>query len=149
MLNTKWGKNFSMFHRLSQILIRFIGPFSLFSITNEISPFITAITLTSQWPRGRLRSPASRLFTQPFIQAEIKENVKAPRHWPLCGEFTGTGEFSAQRASYAENVSIWWRHHGTWSVAFTATQTGAHHHLLSCHSQRWDVNGYLQQLRLP
>ena len=24
---------------------------------------------------------------------------------------TGTGEFPAQRASYAENVSIWWRHH--------------------------------------
>ena len=23
-----------------------------------------------------------------------------------------TGEFPAQRASYAENVSIWWRHHG-------------------------------------
>ena len=37
--------------------------------------------------------------------------IKAPRHWPLCGEFTGTGEFPAQRASYAENVSIWWRHH--------------------------------------
>ena len=29
------------------------------------------------------------IFTQPFIQAEIKENIKAPRHWPLCGEFTG------------------------------------------------------------
>ena len=27
------------------------------------------------------------------------------------GEFTGTGELPAQRASYAENVSIWWRHH--------------------------------------
>ena len=23
------------------------------------------------------------------IQAQIKENIKAPRHWPLCGEFTG------------------------------------------------------------
>ena len=41
----------------------------------------------------------------------IKENIKAPRHWPLCGEFTGTVEFPAQRASYAESVSIWWRHH--------------------------------------
>ena len=40
-----------------------------------------------------------------------QRNIKAPRHWPLCGEFTGTGEFPAQRASYAENVSIWWRHH--------------------------------------
>ena len=36
-----------------------------------------------------LKSPASPLFTQPFIQAQIKENIKAPRHWPLCGEFTG------------------------------------------------------------
>ena len=31
----------------------------------------------------------------------------------LCvGNSPGTGEFSAQMASYAENVSIWWRHHG-------------------------------------
>ena len=36
-----------------------------------------------------ITSPASRLFTQPFIQTQIKENIKAPRHWPLCGEFTG------------------------------------------------------------
>ena len=50
------------------------------------------------------------MFTQPFIQAQIKENIKTPRHLPLCGEFTGTGEFPAQRASNAGNVSIWWRH---------------------------------------
>ena len=31
----------------------------------------------------------SRLFTQSFIQAQIKDNIKAPRHWPLYGEFTG------------------------------------------------------------
>ena len=36
-----------------------------------------------------LKSPASPLFTQPFIQAQTKENTKVPRHWPLCGEFTG------------------------------------------------------------
>ena len=71
----------------------------------------THITLTSWWPRWRLKSPASRLFTRPFIQTQIKENIKAPRRWSLCGEFTGTGEFPAQRASYAENVSIWWHHH--------------------------------------
>ena len=37
----------------------------------------------------RLKSPAKRLLTQPFIQTQIKENIKAPRHGPLCGEFTG------------------------------------------------------------
>ena len=47
------------------------------------------ITMTSQWAWLRLKSPASRLFTQPVIQTQIKENIKAPRHWPLCGEFTG------------------------------------------------------------
>ena len=47
------------------------------------------ITLTSQWSRWRLKSPASRLFTQSLIQAQIKENIKIPCHWPLCGEFTG------------------------------------------------------------
>ena len=32
----------------------------------------------------------------------------------LCaGNSPGTGEFPAQMASYAENVSIWWRHHLT------------------------------------
>ena len=67
------------------------------------------ITLTPQWARWRLKSPASGLFTQLFIQVQIKENFKAPRHWPLWGEFTS--EFPAQKASNAENVSIWWRHY--------------------------------------
>ena len=26
---------------------------------------------------------------KPFVQAQIKENIKAPRHWPLWGESTG------------------------------------------------------------
>ena len=39
----------------------------------------------------------------------VKENIKAQRHWPLCREFTGTGEFLAQRASDAK--TNWWRHH--------------------------------------
>ena len=51
--------------------------------------FIFHITMTSQWALWRLKSPASRLFTQSFIQVHIKENIKAPRHWPLCEEFTG------------------------------------------------------------
>ena len=24
-----------------------------------------------------------------FIQVQIKENIEAPRRWPLCGEFAG------------------------------------------------------------
>ena len=60
-----------------------------------------------QW---RLKSPASWFFTQPFVQAQIKANIKSPRHWPLWGKPPVIGEFPAHRASNAEDVSIWWRH---------------------------------------
>ena len=37
----------------------------------------------------------------------------------LCaGNSPGTGEFPAQRASNAENGSIWWRHHENWFQRF-------------------------------
>ena len=49
-----------------------------------------AITVTSQWARWRLKSPVWRLFTQPAIQAHIKENIKALCHSPLCGEWPVT-----------------------------------------------------------
>ena len=29
------------------------------------------------------------IVSQPITETQIKENFKAPRHWPLCGEFTG------------------------------------------------------------
>ena len=58
------------------------------------------------------------VFAQPFIRAQIKENIKALRHWPMCGESPGTGEFPAQMASNAETVSIWWRHHIKQVIAF-------------------------------
>ena len=80
-------------------------------------------TVASIWGRWRLKSPASPLFTQPFIKAHIKENIKAPRHWP---HSLVTGEFPAQRASNAENVSIWCRHHAYyvwWAPAVVPPQT--------------------------
>ena len=40
-----------------------------------------------------------------FIQAQIKENIKALGHWPLWGNSPLTSEFPAQRASNVENVS--------------------------------------------
>ena len=69
------------------------------------------IRVTSYWARWRLKSPASRLFTQSFVQARIKENIKAKCHWTLWGYSPVIGEFPAQWASNAETVSIWWPHH--------------------------------------
>ena len=47
--------------------------------------------MTSYWVQWHLKSPSSRLFTQPFIQVQIKENTKAPHHWPTCtkGQYPG------------------------------------------------------------
>ena len=42
------------------------------------------------------------VYSTVFFQTQIRENIKAPRHLPLCGKM----------ASNAENISIWWRHHG-------------------------------------
>ena len=44
---------------------------------------VAHITMTSQWVGWRLKSPASQLFTQSFIRAQIKENIKAPHKWPV------------------------------------------------------------------
>ena len=46
------------------------------------------------------------IVTQSFIQAQIKENIKAPRHWTLWGEFTGDRWIPRKNSSNAENVSI-------------------------------------------
>ena len=85
------------------------------------------ITMTSLWAWWRLKSLSSRLFTQPFIQAQTKKNIKSPRHWPLWREFTVDRELPAQRASTAENVSIWWRYHA-WVAGLRAWDGRGQHH---------------------
>ena len=49
----------------------------------KIGVSILSITVASSWTQWRLKSPASRLFTQPLIQVQINETIKAPLHWPL------------------------------------------------------------------
>ena len=45
---------------------------------------------TSQWRHNERDGVSNhRLFAQSFVQAQIKENIKAPRHWPFWGESTG------------------------------------------------------------
>ena len=54
-----------------------------------IIPWVVITHTALQWRRWRPKSRESLLFVQPFVQVQIKENIKAPRHWPLWGEFTG------------------------------------------------------------
>ena len=52
------------------------------------------------------------VYTTVYSGADQRKHQK-PRVTGLCeGNSPLTGEFPPQRASNAENVSIWWRHHG-------------------------------------
>ena len=60
-----------------------------------------------------MSSIAPQITTLTIVYSTVcsrRRSKKTSRQWPLYGEFTG--EFPAQKASNAEIVSIWWRHHG-------------------------------------
>ena len=51
---------------------------------------LSLLTTTAlRWRHNEHDGVKNRLFAQTFIQVQIKGNIKASRHWPLCGEFTG------------------------------------------------------------
>ena len=50
----------------------------------------------------------------PFFRRSSKKASKLHATGLCVGNSPVTGEFLAQRASNAENITIWWRHHGTW-----------------------------------
>ena len=60
------------------------------------------------------QSPLSRVFAQPFVQVQIAENIKAPRHWPLWGEFTARGDviFVIWTTDGTCVLVVWWN----WSL---------------------------------
>ena len=64
---------------------------------------VYSTVIQTQIPMHRNKPNITYLLTQ----TQIKENITAPRHWPLCGEFTGDRWIPAQMASNTENVSIW------------------------------------------
>ena len=46
-----------------------------------------------------------------YSGTDKKESIKAVHHRPLWGESTGDRWIPLTKASNAESVSIWWRHH--------------------------------------
>ena len=49
----------------------------------DIFPIVWLHFSAITWASWRLKSPASQLFVQRFVQANIKSNIKAPHHWPF------------------------------------------------------------------
>ena len=81
-----------------------------------------------------LTSPASPLFTQLFIQVQIRTNINALRHWPLCGEFTGDQSVSGsnehwhmERAQHATYNPIYERNIETLPVVVLKKFKGPAH----------------------
>ena len=62
-------------------------------------------------------SMASQITSLTIVYSAVYSGADQRKHQSSASlafvrEFTGTGEFLAQAASNAENVAIWWRHHG-------------------------------------
>ena len=94
---------------------------SMASLKTAVTPLVTHWRYCSPAQSPQYRSlimflwytPVFVIFACFSLQWRHNEhnNIKAPRHWPLCGNSPRAGEFPAQMASNAESVSIWWRHH--------------------------------------
>ena len=67
-------------------------------ITSAMASQITSLTIVYPSVYSRRRS---------------KENIKAPRHWSLWGEFTGDRWIPRTKGQLRQNVSISWRHHAS------------------------------------
>ena len=65
---------------------------------------------------------ASQITSLTIVYSSVYSDADQRKHQSsaslaLCaGNSPVTGEFPTQRASNAENVSIWWRHHGCWDI---------------------------------
>ena len=81
----------------------------------------------------RLQSSSYRLLVKPFVRAQIKENITAPRHWLSWGESTGGRWIPIPKGPVKWKMfPFWWRHHAlsccmhfqeiyTWSSIFVLT----------------------------
>ena len=78
---------------------------------------------------SQITSPAIDYSTVYSAVDQRKHNSSASL--AFVREFTGAGEFPAQMASNAENVSIWWRHH---------SDGGQKHCRLGLDSPQWMVS---------
>ena len=84
------------------------------------------ITMTSKWPRWCLVSNRQRFgCLLNMLNHLFRRRSKKISKLNVTGLYEGnspvTGEFPSEKASHAENVSIWWRHHE--EIDFTLTNT--------------------------
>ena len=67
-------------------------------------------------PWRKMGAMASQITSLTIVYSSVysgadQRNIKALRHLPLCGEFTGHRWIFRTKGQKRGNVSIWWRHH--------------------------------------
>ena len=82
------------------------------------------------------------MFTQPFVRAQIIENIKAPRHWSLWGEFTGERYI----LNVAAAVQTMQAPTAPAAIVLIYRQTSNKSRIKS---QNWNVSRFVLQLSLP
>ena len=88
-VNKYYNQNPAYTHRILFALTAWILAELMVHYTrNDPRNLRTIIIVTSQWASWRLKSQASSLFSQSFVQTRIK-NIKALCHWPLWRYSTG------------------------------------------------------------
>ena len=83
---------------------------------------------------------------------QIKGNFKALRHWPLCREFTGTGELSAQRPVTRQmfpfdDVIMQWNKWSSWHVTQKNNKYGVLVHSIQIDPRSTDIKGLCTSTR--
>ena len=83
------------------------------SLIKQTLPYIGTMCTSLQWRHNERDGISNhrRVDCLPFVQAQIKENIKASHRWPLWEEFTGDRWLPCTKTSNAENVPIWWHHY--------------------------------------
>ena len=72
---------------------------------------------------------ASQITSLTIVHSTVYSSAAQRKHQSSASL---TGEFPAQRASNAENVSIWWRHHASTSVRNSRGRSPIGHHTVGC-----------------
>ena len=147
---------FGMFDKELLHPVKFCGTVSRVFIV----PYLNAIFHCSNSLQWRHNGRGSASNHQPhdcllncLFRRRSKKTSKL-RVTGLFGNSQGTGEFPAQMASYAENVSIWWRHHvtneyfGYLMSSYWCICNDTSHRKVSVSDHLWEYRGHFAATHL-
>ena len=96
-------------------------PLNIASEKLKQSPRCALFVIEGHYNDIIMNAMASQITSLTIVYSTIYSRHRSKKTSKLCvtglceGNSPVTSEFPAQRASNAENVSIWWRHHGFWN----------------------------------